>query len=49
MTLASVEDENLARVLASQYDEIVVDELYPGNTILLSVLPSLIEKAEQIL
>lgn len=38
-----------ARVLASQYDEIVIDELYPGNTILLSVLPSLIEKAEQIL
>ncbi len=38
-----------ARVLASQYDEIVADELYPGNTILLSVLPSLIEKAEHIL
>lgn len=27
----------------------MIDELYPGNTILLSVLPSLIEKAEQIL
>jgi len=37
------------RVLASQYGEIVVDELYPGNTILLSVLPSLIEKAEHVL
>jgi hypothetical protein len=38
-----------ARVLASQYDEIVVDELYPGNTLLVNVLPSLIEKAEQVL
>jgi Transposase DDE domain group 1 len=37
------------RVLASQYGEIVVDELYPGNTILLSVLPSLIEKTEHVL
>src|SRR5712691_11842063 len=32
------------RVLASQYGEIVVDALYPGNTILLNALPSLIEK-----
>ena len=37
------------RVLASQYGEIVVDELYPGNTILLNALPSLIEKAEMVL
>lgn len=37
------------RVLASQYGEIVVDELYPGNTILLNCLPTLIEKAEQVL
>jgi len=37
------------RVLASQYGEIVVDALYPGNTILLNVLPSLIEQAEQVL
>src|SRR5258708_7565395 len=37
------------RVLASQYGEIVVDELYPGNTILLNALPSLIEMAEQVL
>jgi hypothetical protein len=37
------------RVLASQYGEIVVDELYPGNTNLLPVLPALIQRAEQIL
>lgn len=37
------------RVLASQYSEIVVDELYPGNTILLNALPGLIEQAEQVL
>jgi hypothetical protein len=37
------------RVLASQYGEIVVDELYPGNTNLLPTLPGLIEKAEQVL
>jgi hypothetical protein len=37
------------RVLASQYGEIVADELYPGNTILLNALPSLIKKAEQVL
>jgi len=37
------------RVLASQYGEIVVDELYPGNTILLNALPGLIQKAEQVL
>jgi hypothetical protein len=37
------------RVLASQYGEVVVDELYPGNTILLNALPSLIKKAELVL
>jgi DDE family transposase len=37
------------RVLASQYGEIVVDELYPGNTILLNALPGLMKKAEQVL
>ena len=37
------------RVLASQYGEIVVDELYPGNTNLLPALPGLIQKAEQVL
>ncbi len=37
------------RVLASQYGEIVVDALYPGNTLLLGALPSLIEMAEQVL
>lgn len=37
------------RVLASQYGEIVVDDLYPGNTILLNALPGLIAQAEQVL
>jgi hypothetical protein len=37
------------RVLASQYGEVVVDELYPGNTVLLNALPNLIKKAEQVL
>lgn len=37
------------RVFASQYGEIVVDELYPGNTILLNALPGLLEQAEQVL
>ncbi|HEU0000324.1 MAG TPA: transposase [Ktedonobacteraceae bacterium] len=37
------------RVLASQYDEIVCDALYPGNTLLVQVLPELIEQAEQVL
>lgn len=36
-------------MLASQYGEIVVDELYPGNTILLNVLPGLIQQAEEVL
>lgn len=38
-----------ARVLAAQYDEIVVDQLYPGNTSLSAVINSLIEAAEQVL
>jgi hypothetical protein len=37
------------RVLASQYDEIVCDALYPGNTLLVQVLPDLITQAEQVL
>lgn len=37
------------RVLASQYGEIVCDALYPGNTLLVQVLPELIEQAEQVL
>lgn len=37
------------RVLASQYDEIVCDALYPGNTLLVQVLPDLITRAEQVL
>ena len=37
------------RVLASQYDEIVCDALYPGNTLLVQVLPELIEQAQQVL
>ena len=37
------------RVLASQYGEIVLDALYPGNTLLVQVLPALITQAEQVL
>jgi hypothetical protein len=37
------------RVLASQYGEIVCDALYPGNTLLVQVLPELIEQAEGVL
>ena len=37
------------RVLASQYGEIVVDALYPGNTLLVQVLPELIEQAAAVL
>src|SRR5205085_1270698 len=39
----------LGRVLASQYGEVVVDELYPGNTVLLNALPGLIHQAELVL
>ncbi len=37
------------RVLASQYEEIVFVALYPGNTLLVQVLPDLITQAEQVL
>jgi len=37
------------RVLASQSGEIVCDALYPGNTLLVQVLPELIEQAEGVL
>jgi hypothetical protein len=37
------------RVLASQYSEIVCDALYPGNTLLVEVLPELIAQAEAAL
>jgi hypothetical protein len=37
----------LGRVWASWYQEIVVDQLYPGNTTLHSVLPELLKQAEQ--
>ena len=36
-------------VLASQYGEIVRDALYPGNALLVQVLPELIEQAEGVL
>lgn len=38
-----------ARVLAAQYDEIVIDRLYSGNTSLSSLIASLIEEAERVL
>ena len=37
------------RVLASQYGEIVVDALYPGNTLLVQTLPGLVTEAAQVL
>lgn len=37
------------RVLASQYGEIICDALSPGNTLLVQVLPQLIEQAEAVL
>lgn len=39
----------LGRVLASWYEEIVVDQLYPGNITLTSVLPELLAIAEEVL
>jgi hypothetical protein len=39
----------LGRVWASWYQEIVVDQIYPGNTTLHSVLPDLLKQAEQVL
>ena len=37
------------RVLATQYGEIVCDALYPGNSLLVQVLPDLITQAEAVL
>jgi hypothetical protein len=39
----------LGRVWATWYQEIVVDQIYPGNTTLHSVLPDLLKQAEQVL
>lgn len=39
----------LGRVWATWYDEIVVDQLYPGNTVLPAVLQELVEQAERVL
>ena len=39
----------LGRVWASWYDEVVVDQLYPGNTVLPAVLQELVEQAEGVL
>lgn len=39
----------LGRVWATWYNEIVVDRLYPGNTVLPAVLQQLVEQAEQVL
>jgi hypothetical protein len=36
----------LGRVLASDYDEVVLDQLYAGNTALVTAFPSLMETAE---
>jgi hypothetical protein len=37
------------RILAAQYDEIVVDRLYPGNTSLASVLAAVVQETEGVL
>ena len=39
----------LGRVWATWYQEIVVDQIYPGNTTLHSVLPELLKQAERVL
>lgn len=39
----------LGRVWATWYQEIVVDQIYPGNITLHSVLPELLKQAEQVL
>lgn len=39
----------LGRVWATWYDEVVVDQLYPGNTVLPAVLQELVAEAEQVL
>ena len=39
----------LGRVWCSWYDEVVVDRLYPGNTVLPAVLQELVSEAQQVL
>lgn len=39
----------LGRVWCTWYDEVVVDQLYPGNTVLPAVLQELVGAAEQVL
>lgn len=39
----------LGRVWCSWYKEVVVDQLYPGNTVLPAVLQELVDAAEQVL
>lgn len=39
----------LGRVWCSWYDEVVVDQLYPGNTVLPAVLQELVSAAERVL
>jgi hypothetical protein len=39
----------IGRVLASHYNEIVLDRLFPGNTVLPAVLPELVKAAADIL
>jgi hypothetical protein len=39
----------LGRVVAAHYQEVVVDQVYPGNVQLTTTLPHLIEEAEQTL
>jgi hypothetical protein len=39
----------LGRVVAAHYEEVVVDQVYPGNVQLTTTLPHLIEEAEQTL
>lgn len=37
------------RILAAQYDEVVVDRLYPGNTSLAKVMAAVVQEAEGVL
>lgn len=39
----------LGRVVAAHYEEVVVDQVYPGNVQLSTTLPHLVEEAEQTL
>jgi Transposase DDE domain group 1 len=39
----------LGRVVAAQYEEVVADQVYPGNVQLSTTLPHLVEEAEQTL